>query len=84
MLKFLIILFLIVYIVSKLFGSVFGFLFSQSGKRGGAFKQHSRNNHYQNQPKDGNVRVDYVPEKRQKRVKKQGNTGEYVDFEEID
>lgn len=86
MLKFLLILFLIGYVVFKLVGFLFRVFFvgyyhqqaqqSQKQSTSGAASGYAR------KPADGNVQIDYVPEK-QDRKPQTFKGGEYVDYEEV-
>ena len=86
MFKFLLFLFLFIWIIAKLGGFILRTLF-------GGFSSQTRQQTYQyqgqqsqrRQPSDGNVNIDYNPRERQ-RSKDGGNFkgGDYVNYEEVD
>ena len=78
MLKFLIILFLGLYIFYKVSGYLFkAFLWSSKNKTRGDFRSH---NTTPKRPAGGNVNVDHMPDQKRKGG---DNAGEYVDYEEV-
>lgn len=82
MLKFLFITFIIGYLFFKVIGMVFKFV--ARGTTSSSHQQYraSTNGHQQKRPADGNVNIDYVPNK-DKKSKESFKGGDYVDFEEI-
>lgn len=72
--KLLIFLFIFFFIIKKVGGFVFRTLF------GAAAQQQQRTQ--TRKPTDGNVHIDYAP-KKDKKVTKNFNGGDYVDFEEV-
>lgn len=92
-LKFLLWTFVICYILYKLGGFFMRsmlFLFGRKMQKQYAQQQanahNSHNHHYRRKPTDGNVEIDYVPEKEEKKKAKHSKNyqgGEYIDYEEI-
>lgn len=81
MLKFLIILFLGLYIAYKLSGFLIKlFIWSDRNRTRGNFSNPQRKPY--KKPKDGNVNIDYVPPDQAKR-KGNKSGGDYVDYEEV-
>ena len=74
MLKFLLIIFLFLYVVFRFGGYLVRIL---SGNSGGDSGQS-----FEKKPRDGNVTVNYDP--KDKRNQKGFDGGEYVDYEEVD
>lgn len=86
MFKFLLLLFLFIYIISKLGGFILRTLFSGFSSQTRQQTYHSQGQQtQQRQPKDGNVIIDYNP--KEKRQSKDGGTfkgGDYVNYEELE
>lgn len=82
MFKFLLLLFLIIYIVAKLGGFIMRMLFSGYS---GQTRQQSYQSGGQRKPKDGNVNIDFNPND-SRRSKSSGNFkgGDYVNYEEVE
>lgn len=82
MLRVLIVIFLIILIVSRVFrffSNIGGSAQAQQGGQG-PFYRNTQND----QPTDGNVHIDYIPEKKKgKRPQGGGSGGEYIDYEEV-
>lgn len=76
MLKFLLIVGLIGFLLFRVLGVFFKVL------TGSTANQRPQNYRHSRKPKDGNVNVDYIPEKGKKGKGYKG--GEYVDYEELD
>lgn len=83
MIKFLVITFLLGYLIFKLTGLFFKYLLRGQSYSGKSQQGSQKYNASSQQPRDGNVRVDYVPGE-DKKEKKNFNGGEYVDYEEVD
>ncbi|WP_109833078.1 DUF4834 family protein [Reichenbachiella versicolor] len=89
LLKFILIFFCILWLISKVFGfaaRVFlGKVAKQNGGRGFSYQktyQYGGNRSEAAKPKEGNVHIDYVP----KESKGKGDNfkgGDYVDYEEV-
>lgn len=55
-----------------------------NGNQQGSFQQERRSQHYK-KPSDGNVNIEYMPDKDvDKKTGKRFQGGEYVDYEEMD
>ena len=82
MLKFIIILALIFYVLPRLIKwALKGFILTQVNKAQQDMRQQQKT--YQNQQKnEGQIDVDYVPKKNEKKSENFGG-GEYVDYEEV-
>lgn len=82
MLKFIIILALIFYILPRLIKwALKGFILTQVNKAQQDMRQQQKT--YQTQQKnEGQIDVDYVPKKNEKKSENFGG-GEYVDYEEV-
>ncbi len=81
MLKFLVFIVLFSYIIFKGLGMLFRLL---SGTSGNVKQQpHGYDGYQTRKPRDGNVNIDYMPEKDGKSRKKGFRGGEYVDYEEV-
>lgn len=82
MLKFIIILAFIFYILPRLIKwALKGFIFTQVNKAQQDMRQQQKA--YQTQQKrEGQIDVDYVPKKNEKKSESFGG-GEYVDYEEV-
>ncbi len=85
MFKFLLLLFLFIYVIAKVGGFIIRTLFSGfSGQaRQQTYRSHDQRTQ-QRQPMDGNVNIDYNPQEKN-RSKHGGNFkgGDYVNYEEI-
>lgn len=85
MFKFLLLLFLFLYVVAKAGGFILRFLFSGfSSQRSQTFQSQNQRAQYR-QSEDGNVHIDYNPTNRQKT--KDGGSfkgGDYINYEEVD
>ena len=87
MIKFLLIVFIIGYLLYRVLGFVFKLLLGVSGSSQNQRhfnQQHHKRSEYKpkSKPADGNVNIDYVPDK-QKKKGRYTNNGEYIDYEEI-
>lgn len=86
MFKFLLLLFLFIYIIAKLGGFILRALFSGFSSQARQQTFHSQSQRaQQRQPRDGNVSIDYNP--KEKRQSKDGGNfkgGDYVNYEEVD
>ncbi|MFY0689815.1 MAG: DUF4834 family protein [Cyclobacteriaceae bacterium] len=83
MLKFLLILFVLGWLIYKVFGFLFKIFFigasaAQHQKR----TQQSRQSHARKAP-DSNLNIDYVPGSEKKKGDKGFDGGDYVDYEEL-
>ncbi|MEO1050366.1 MAG: DUF4834 domain-containing protein [Bacteroidota bacterium] len=77
----ILIIFLIIFLVLRLAGNFFRvFLGTSTSQRDGF----SGNANTKSRPADGNVNIDFVPKKDQKKSSKNYRGGEYVDYEELD
>lgn len=83
MIKFLVITFLVGYLIFKLTGLFFKYLTGGQSYTGKGQQSNQKYNASSQQPGDGNIRVDYVPNHEDKE-KKNFKGGEYVDYEEVD
>jgi len=78
MIKFLLIIFVFFFVLSKIGGFVFRTLFGAAAQR----SQQQQNQQSTRRPTDGNVQIDYVPKKEEK-LPKNFKGGDFVDFEEV-
>lgn len=85
--KLLLIIILVGFLLSKVFGFFFRVLLGNSAADRANGKAH-QNQQYQNNSRksaDGNVNIDYVPKNGEaKEAPKAFKGGEYVDYEEVD
>jgi hypothetical protein len=81
--KFIIIMFLVGFILYKTLGFIFSLL--GGGQAAGKTRGYTQQHYHKPPPPppNGNVHVDYVPDKERKDEGK-FKGGEYVDFEEVD
>ena len=80
MLKFIVFIVLFSYVIFKGLGLLFRLLM---GSPGGMKQQsHNYNPSQGRKPKDGNVNIDYMPNKG-KKSSKGYKGGEYIDYEEV-
>ncbi|MEQ9424351.1 MAG: DUF4834 family protein [Cyclobacteriaceae bacterium] len=84
MLKVLLIIFLVGYVLLRAGGFLFKVLFSALGnqQQSGNFNSQSYNQSSKKRAPGSNLNIDHVPENRQ--GKKSPDSGEYVDYEEVD
>lgn len=79
MLKFIIITVLLIYIFIRFSNFIFKIMLSVLG--GGSMQSQSKK---RARPKDGNVEVEFGPEKNNNRSrKKTADDGDYIEFEEV-
>lgn len=80
MLKFIVFIVLFSYVIFKGLGLLFRLLMGSPG----SMRQQSHNYppHGDRKPKDGNVNIDYTPNKG-KKSSKGFKGGEYIDYEEV-
>lgn len=86
MFKFLLLLFLFIWLIAKVGGFILRTLFSGFTSQGRQQTYQSQGQRSQTrQPRDGNVIIDYNPKERQQN-KDGGNFkgGDYVNYEEVD
>lgn len=86
MLKFLGILFLILYIIRPLIKLLFkGYMFNQFQKfeRTKMRQEGKGNNTTTQKRKEGSINVDYVPKEQKKTSQKSSENDDYVPFEEV-
>jgi len=83
MIKFLLIIFFVIYLFVKIGGFIMRTLFSGFVKNQ-QNAQHNQNTQYK-KPTDGNVNIEYIPDsKKTKPTNKEGfKGGDYVDYEEV-
>ena len=82
MFKFLLILFLVIYLITKIGGFIMRTLFSGFIKNQQDFQQ-NQNTHYR-KPSGGNVNIEYIPDSKKTKPTKDGfKGGDYVDYEEV-
>ena len=84
MFKFLLILFVLLWLFIRLGGFIVKLLFSGSAnQQRQSFNSNQQRSQYR-KPSDGNVNIDYIPDAKKER-KKNGDIqgGDYVDYEEI-
>ena len=77
MIKFLLIIFVFFFVLTKIGGFVMRTLFGNAVQRAQQQQQRSTR-----KPTDGNVHIDYAPKQDQK-TPKDFKGGDYVDFEEV-
>ncbi|UXX80340.1 DUF4834 family protein [Reichenbachiella carrageenanivorans] len=85
MFKFLLLLFLFIYVIAKVGGFIFRALFSNFTSQARQQTYQSNGSRAARQPKDGNVIINYNPKDR--RQSKDGGSfkgGDYVNYEEVD
>lgn len=83
MLKFLLILALILYVIYRVGGFFFRVLFAKTiYEQARASQQRQQQARYSRPAPNGNVKIDYVPDKQQGK-KGDNRAGEYIDFEEV-
>lgn len=85
LLKFLLITFLVIFILSRFFGFIFRTMFWLLGMRAGQ-RQTYRQPQQQARPtqqREGEVTIDYVPKPETQKHKNGFNDGEYVNYEEV-
>ena len=78
MFKFLLLLFVFFFVIARVGGFFLRLLFGGMQRTHQTQQQH-RSGHNQ-QPKDGNVNIDYVPQEKAKKDEFKG--GDYIDYEE--
>ncbi len=83
LLKFLIIFFLIVYLLSKVGGLLARLFIGNLAKQNRNQTYQYNSNPRDRQPKDGNVNIDFVPDGKTKKTSKDFKGGDYIDYEEI-
>lgn len=82
MVKFLIITFLILFVLFKLFGFLFRALFFTLSSRQQQQKR-TGNPFFRKRPPEGNVDIEYNPTENGRKGVKTFKGGEYVDYEEV-
>ena len=81
--KVIVIAFLIIYLVNKVFGLVIKYLVGNSSAnnhRNASGRQSYQSSNYK---RSGEINIDYVPNEKSKNDSKDFKGGEYVDYEEI-
>lgn len=86
MLKILLILFLVGFIFFRTIGFFLRLLTGSSVDNKSRQNPYARQSHsaHQQKPANGNVNIDYVPNKKGKKSGEKFTGGEYVDFEEVE
>jgi hypothetical protein len=87
MLKFLIISIAVIYILSKLWKYIFRglmWLLGEQMRKQAAYQQSHYTHNGHKVKKEGEIEVQYDPQKEHQKPKKDFRGGEYVDYEEVD
>ncbi|MEO9965779.1 MAG: DUF4834 family protein [Reichenbachiella sp.] len=85
MFKFLLLLFIFIYVIAKVGGFILRTLFSGFSSQARQQTYQSQGQRSQQRPRDGNVIIDYNP--KDKHESKDGGNfkgGDYVNYEEVD
>lgn len=86
MIKFLLISFLIFFIVFKLLKFFFKLFLVRGAAQFQQRQYQSNSQNYQQRyqkPREGNINIDFIPNKKKEREEKTFKGGEYIDYEEV-